>query len=108
MNTAKAVRDVIPCIVNNLKTHPWVSKIYLYGSCAAGTNSADSDIDIAVFLEPDKPCGVDEFIELNRMAGFSDFDVQLQVFSEDELDDPCGIVDEIVSFGIVMYDKRST
>lgn len=94
---------VVPGIVTRLSAYPGVSKVILYGSCAAGTNTADSDIDIAVFIKSGSPCGLNEFVQLNKLIGSFDYDVQLQVFSEEELSDPCGIVEEVVSFGVLLF-----
>lgn len=99
------LRSAIFEIAGRLSAYTSVTKIILYGSCAAGTNGPDSDVDLAAFLKSGTPCGPKEFIELNRLISPFNYDVQLQVFSEDELEDPCGIVDEVVSFGVVLFDR---
>ena len=100
-----AVRAKILQLADRLHTHPLVNKVVLYGSFAVGTYGADSDIDIAVFLPTENDCGLTVYRELSRLIGGNGYDIQIQVFSIDELSDPCGIVEEIVEHGIVLWDK---
>lgn len=100
-----AVRATILKLADRLRTYPLVNKVVLYGSFAVGTYGTDSDIDIAVFLPEGNECGLDVYRELYRLVGVSGYDIQIQVFSMDELDDPCGIVEEVVEHGIVLWDK---
>ena len=100
-----AVRAKILQLADRLRTHPLVNKVVLYGSFAVGTYGADSDIDIAVFLPAENDCGLAVYRELHRLIGGNGYDVQIQVFSMDEFDDPCGIVEEVVEHGIVLWDK---
>ena len=100
-----AVRARILQLGSRLREHPLVEKVILYGSFAVGTYGADSDIDIAVFLPAGNDCGLTVYRELSRLIGGNGYDIQIQVFSIDELSDPCGIVEEIVEHGIVLWDK---
>ena len=100
-----AVRAQILRIKERISAYPSVCKIYLFGSFAVGTYGVDSDIDIAVFLEDDSPCGLQEYLDLNRLIGESEYDVQLQMFQAEELRDPCGIVGEVVEHGVVLWEK---
>ena len=75
-----------------------VSKVYLYGSYAKGTFTNDSDIDIAVFVVSEAN-ERENYIEFNRLARCSKYDIQIQVFNEEELNEPNGIIDEIVRYG---------
>lgn len=99
------VRARILQLADRLRTHSLVNQVILYGSFAVGTYRADSDIDIAVFLQAGNDCGLEVYRELNRLIGETGYDIQIQIFSMDELDDPCGIVEEIVEHGIVLWDK---
>ena len=78
------------------------SKIMLFGSYAKGSFSKDSDIDIAVFLPPN--FSIDDIVTINRLlckiSGNYDNDIQTQVFLQDELLNPIGIVEEIIEYGI--------
>jgi predicted nucleotidyltransferase len=40
-------------IVSWATAHPEIRKVYLYGSRARGDNEPDSDIDLAIVLEPE-------------------------------------------------------
>lgn len=78
------------------------SRILLFGSYAKGNYNKDSDLDIAVFLtlsfknrDP-----IELFRQICRLCGRYDFDIQPQVFFEDEFLCPSGIVEEIVEYGI--------
>lgn len=100
----EAVRDELLRITQQLAAHPLLRKAFLFGSFAVGTFHADSDIDIAVFLDRHHPCTLAEYKQVNRLIAGGGFDVQLQVFSESELEDPCGIIQEIVGTGLVLLD----
>lgn len=87
-------------VKDRLLAYPWVQKVYLYGSFARGTYRGDSDLDLAVFVVQGHPCGLREYTQVCRAARGEVFDIQIQLFSSDELDDPCGIVEEITAFGV--------
>ena len=72
----------------------------LYGSFARGDWCADSDVDLAVFLCPGTPCGLEQYMALSRLCRSSDYDVQVQIFGIDELDKPCGIMEEVAAYGV--------
>lgn len=101
-----AVRARILRLTERLSTDLQVNQIFLYGSFAVGTYGADSDIDIAVFLAEGSSCGLETYLKLNRLIGDSEYDIQLQVFPEDELCDPCGIVEEIAAHGILLWKRQ--
>lgn len=106
-NIPDSVRSEILRINDALSVCPGVHTVYLYGSFAAGTFRADSDIDIAVFMEEGEACELNTYLHLNRRIGRSPFDVQLQVFSCDELEDPSGIVEEVVSNGMILFEQTT-
>lgn len=86
--------------VQRIANLPGVCKIVLYGSYAKGTQTETSDIDLAVFFKNDKPCLLDEYRQLVRLVSGIGVDVQVQAFHAFELNDPCGIIEEILTFGI--------
>ena len=86
--------------VQRIAEIPGVCKIVLYGSYAKGTQTETSDIDLAVFFASDKPCLLDEYRQLVRLVSGLGVDVQVQAFHAFELIDPCGIIEEILTFGI--------
>ncbi len=79
---------------------PQVSKVILYGSYAKGLATPGSDIDMAVFFDTDKQFFLEEYRQLVRICNTPLVDIQVQAFSSRELLDPCGIIEEIVQFGI--------
>ena len=78
----------------------WVDKIILFGSYAKGCYDQNSDLDIAVFVKKGYCCHLEEYRQLARICRTAQLDIQVQAFSSSELEEPCGIVDEIVEFGI--------
>lgn len=78
----------------------WVERVMLYGSFAKGSWGAQSDVDLAVFVRRGTPCDLAHYMALARLCRSPDFDTQVQLFSAEELDDPCGIVEEVVAHGV--------
>lgn len=77
------------------------SKIFLFGSYAKGSFKEDSDIDIAVFLpvKYKKHSPVIIFRQICKLTGKYDFDIQPQIFFEDEFENPAGIIEEVIEYG---------
>ncbi|MEG1547256.1 MAG: nucleotidyltransferase domain-containing protein [Clostridia bacterium] len=96
----ESIRNSCSGFLNSIACLPGVSRIILFGSCAKGTQTRESDVDLAVFFSLDKHCLLDEYRQLVRICSSSDMDIQIQAFNEAELDDPCGIIEEILAFGI--------
>ena len=86
---------------------PGVAKIVLFGSYAKGTQTPESDIDIAVFFDLDKTCFLNEYRVLSKICCSFSEDVQVQAFGLYELDDPSGIGEEIVAFGVELPIDKS-
>ncbi|HPE15944.1 MAG TPA: nucleotidyltransferase domain-containing protein [Oscillospiraceae bacterium] len=85
---------------SELTALPWVDRVLLFGSFARGDWSLESDVDLAVFARRGAPCGLAQYKILSRICRDPRFDVQVQLFSAEELDDPCGIVEEIAAYGV--------
>lgn len=80
---------------------PGAERMVLYGSYAKGTNIEGSDVDLAVFFGGEKdPVLLEEYRSLARICATSEYDVQVQAFSSEELASPCGIVEEIDLYGV--------
>jgi predicted nucleotidyltransferase len=96
------VKYVVQNYVKEIVLHIPGSRVMLFGSYAKGDFSKDSDIDIAVFL-PSNFSNTD-IVAINRLlcklSSNYDTDIQTQVFLQDELLNPMGIVEEIVEYGI--------
>ncbi len=85
---------------------PGVAKIVLSARMPRHPNP-ESDIDIAVFFDLDKTCFLNEYRVLSKICCSFSEDVQVQAFGLYELDDPSGIVEEIVAFGVELPIDKS-
>lgn len=99
-----AVTALLGRLRDDLLAVSWVERAMLYGSFARGNWCADSDIDLAVFLRPGTPCGLEQYMALSRLCRSPDYDVQVQIFGIDELEAPCGIVEEVAAYGVNLLD----
>ena len=86
---------------------PEVERIILFGSYAKGTPSDQSDIDLAVFFQTQESCLLKEYRQLSRICRNPVLDIQVQAFDTLELREPCGIMEEIVGFGVTLYVKET-
>jgi predicted nucleotidyltransferase len=77
-----------------------VEKIIIFGSYAKGTNEPSSDIDIAVFFNTEEAVLLEQFRTLAKICACPEIDIQVQAFLASELNEPCGIIEEIVKYGI--------
>jgi predicted nucleotidyltransferase len=96
---APAARTVIVQAVRRLWGFPEVARVFLYGSYAKGTQTPESDVDIAAFA-PDNVYGKPLFKQLLKACTVSEIDVQVQLFPLSDLESPCGIIAEIQQYGI--------
>jgi predicted nucleotidyltransferase len=74
-------------------------RLYLFGSHARGTAQAESDIDLAVFLDRDEIDGFDEDILLMRLTRDVDLRIEPHSFSKKDFENPDPFVQEILSTG---------
>ena len=79
---------------------PDVHKIVLFGSYAKGLAEPESDIDLAVFFNTEDDCLLKQYHELARICANTQVDIQVQPFHAYELLQPCGIIEEVVTYGI--------
>ena len=93
-------RTLVTRCIEQMRALEGVAKIVLFGSYAKGTANAQSDIDIAVFFDNKKTCLLDEYRKLVRICTDPEKEIQVQAFTLDELEDPCGIIEEIADHGI--------
>ena len=77
-----------------------IVSVVLFGSYNRGTYGKDSDIDIAVFVR-NSAAGkmLMIFRQAVRCAAKYNFDIQILIFTASSLDNPIGIVEEIVEYG---------
>jgi uncharacterized protein len=74
-------------------------RLYLFGSHTRGTAQAESDIDLAVFLDRDEIDGFDEDILLMRLTRDVDLRIEPHSFSRKDFENPDPFVQEILSTG---------
>ena len=98
-------KDLLREILWRIAGLPQVSKIILYGSYAKGTQSDDSDLDLAVFFNTAEDCLLPQYRALASICSNPVLDIQVQAFHSYELVDPCGIMEEILAHGIE-FDPR--
>jgi len=79
---------------------PDVHKIVLFGSYAKGLAVPESDIDLAVFFDTEDDCLLRQYHDLARICANTQVDIQVQPFHAYELLQPCGIIEEVVTYGI--------
>lgn len=91
---------VLSDICRRIAALPGVESIVLYGSYAKGQAGSESDIDLAVFFDTQDECLIDRYRELARICANPQVDVQVQPFHTYELIRPCGIMEEVVTYGI--------
>ncbi len=94
---------LLSTILDRIARLSGVDRVVLYGSYAKGTQSDESDLDLAVFFDSTKPCLLDEYRALNKICVNAELDIQVQAFHAFELLEPCGIIEEIDTFGIELY-----
>ena len=95
--------ELLVSVVRAIEQLPRVEHIYLFGSYAMGTQSPDSDVDLAVFFDSEKDKLLDEYRTLVGICRNAELDIQVQVFQSAELEEPCGIIEEIVTNGIELH-----
>jgi uncharacterized protein len=95
----KEIRNSVERRLNEIMNLRGVEKIIIFGSYAKGTNEASSDIDIAVFFNSEESILLEQYRTLSKICTCPDIDIQVQAFFTCELDEPCGIVEEIVKYG---------
>lgn len=76
-----------------------ISRLYMFGSHAKGTGRADSDIDVAVFLDQDEIDDFDVDVRLMQLTRNVSFSIEPHSFSRKDLENPDPFVEEIVSSG---------
>lgn len=100
-----SVRQEIVACLDAVCAYPGISRVFVYGSYAKGTQKPGSDLDVAAFLQSAAQEDLlPAFRALTKICLRAPIEIQIQVFFESELLSPCGIVEEIVKYGIP-YEK---
>ena len=99
-NHSRMINDAITQYVQTLRVHGIpVWRLYLFGSHAKGTAQADSDIDLAVFLDKDEIDGFNEDVQLMRLTRKVDLSIEPHCFSRKDFENPDPFVQEILTTG---------
>jgi predicted nucleotidyltransferase len=93
------IKDSVECRLNIIKSLRGVEKIIIFGSYAKGTSEPSSDIDVAVFFNTGEYILLEQFRTLARICACPEIDIQVQAFPASVLNDPCGIIEEIIKYG---------
>lgn len=93
------VRQLLAELIPRLKKALLVVRIILFGSFSKGNFRPESDIDIAVFIKESDGNLLEAFRTAQIICSEYSYDIQIQIFEEDELETPAGIVEEVVAFG---------
>lgn len=92
--------DVMAGVCGKISKLPGAERIVLFGSYAKGTAEAESDVDLAVFFRTEEDCLIAQYRALTRICSNPELDIQAQPFHTYELLQPCGIIEEVVTYGI--------
>ena len=76
-----------------------VSRLYLFGSCAKGTQRHDSDIDLAVFWDVDSIDRFESDLRLMKLTRNVDLRIEPHSFCRKDIIDPDPFVGEILATG---------
>jgi predicted nucleotidyltransferase len=99
-NHSRMINDTSTKYVQTLRDHGIpVWRLYLFGSYAKGTVHADSDIDLAVFLDQEEIDGFNEDVRLMRLTRNVDLSIEPHCFSRKDFENPDPLVQEILSNG---------
>lgn len=93
------VYSILKDFVKKVNNFEYVTNIMLFGSYSKGNYNKKSDLDIAVFVNSNALDLCLIYKDIARVSMQYDIDIQPQVFYNSELDNPMGIVEEIVEFG---------
>jgi len=95
INIIKTVKEYIKEISKKYD----IKSVYLFGSYAKGTNTEDSDIDVAVILKNDMD-KFDLMIELMLLTKNIDLRIEPHPFKENEFEEGNPLIEEIKNTGL--------
>lgn len=81
------------------ENHIKIWRLYLYGSYAKNTYNAESDIDLAVFLEKDNLDGFEEDSQLMKLRRGVDMRIEPHPFAKSDFDETNPYIREITKTG---------
>ncbi len=74
-------------------------RVYLFGSYAKKLQHADSDIDLAVFIDKEGINSFDENLELLKLTRDVDLSIEPHTFARTDFYEPDPFVNEIITTG---------
>ena len=81
------------------ENHIKIWRLYLYGSYTKNTYNAESDIDLAVFLEKDNLDGFEEDSQLMKLRRGVDMRIEPHLFAKSDFDETNPYIREITKTG---------
>ena len=102
---SKKINKIVVEYVRDVKKHFNVNKAILYGSYSKGTNTEDSDVDVAIFSDSFK---YKNRIEINTFLfslarKYKDVCIEPIAFDSNDLEDDNPFVKEILKTGREIY-----
>ena len=99
-NNSRIINDTITQFIQTLRDNQIpVWRLYLFGSHAKGIAHAESDIDLAVFLDQDEIDGFNEDVQLMRLTRKVDLSIEPHCFSRKDFENPDPFVQQIIANG---------
>lgn len=92
----RKINEYVKCLKEN---DIGVWRLYLYGSYAKGTQSPESDIDLAVFLDKEDIDGIKDDVELMRLRWDIDLNIEPHAFARTDFDESDPLIKEIITTG---------
>lgn len=94
------IYEKIRAYVRKLEEHQIkVWRLYLYGSYTKDTHTAESDIDLAIFLDKDDLDGFKEDAQLMKLRRNVDMRIEPHSFARSNFDETNPYIKEIIATG---------
>ena len=85
--------------IKEISKHFSIKAVYLFGSCAKGTNTEDSDIDVAIIINSDNNV-FDLMVELMMLTRNIDLRIEPHPIKVEDFEEGNPFVQEIIDTGI--------
>lgn len=93
------ILKVVEQYITEISKYYDIKEVYLFGSYAKGTNTADSDIDVAVILDSNNNT-FDLLVELMMYTSNIDLRIEPHPIKEEDFKEGNPFVQEIIDTGI--------
>lgn len=102
-------KEYIKTLVNVLATQLSPERVYLFGSCARGEDTEDSDIDLLIIKDTQLP-RYERIREAQRLIRNRKYPLDLLVYTPDEFEEQKDVVGtipyEVVQEGVLLYEAK--